>query len=221
MVNKTRLRLVLVGFFMLCNSADHAAEIADPLTGSLRFFAHVQADDLRAQCGDGRDRIRLVYNARYDRQVRSYDLGADGTLSVQIRDGANIARISIDDPIKPWRGGYDGRILDATERTRLASAVFGPLAENSPAGLQLPADRTWWLIAACHDGRFRFDAALYPSAEWDRLAFPAVLRDLDRTDRPWAEPLADAPYYHRDEGPAAFNLSVGRDGLVGMPKLLN
>ena len=58
-----------------------------PIVRSFNWFAFVGGDDIRANCGkDGRNRMRLIYNAIYSEQVRTYELflQPDGTTGLGI-----------------------------------------------------------------------------------------------------------------------------------------
>ena len=58
-----------------------------PIVRSFNWFAFVGGDDIRANCGkEGRNRMRLIYNAIYSEQVRTYELflQADGTTGLAI-----------------------------------------------------------------------------------------------------------------------------------------
>jgi len=57
---------------------------------SLNWFSYVAAEDIRAACRPGgRNRLRLVYNALWEEQVRAYEvfLQPDGTAGVNIGVG--------------------------------------------------------------------------------------------------------------------------------------
>ena len=75
-----------------------------PIVRSFHWFGYVGGDDIRQACGkDGRNRLRLVYNAIYDEQVRTYEvfLQPDGTAGLSIgvlADQGNVANLSVADP---------------------------------------------------------------------------------------------------------------------------
>ena len=64
---------------ILLTSSTAFAQRADrnvdmPIIRSFHWFDYVGGDDIRQACGkDGRNRLRLVYNAIYDEQVRAYE----------------------------------------------------------------------------------------------------------------------------------------------------
>ena len=56
--------------------------VEKPIVRSFHWFDFVAADDIRAACvPGGRNRLRLIYNALWEEQVRAYDifLQPDGT----------------------------------------------------------------------------------------------------------------------------------------------
>src|SRR6185295_10649270 len=61
--------------------------VDQPVVRSLNWFAYVAADDIRAACQPGgRNRLRLVYNALWEEQVRTYEvfLQPDGTAGLNM-----------------------------------------------------------------------------------------------------------------------------------------
>ena len=82
-----------------------------PIVRSFNWFACVGGDDIRANCGkDGRNRMRLIYNAIYSEQVRTYELflQPDGTAGLGIGVLAdqgvvsNLLMFNGGDALKPW-----------------------------------------------------------------------------------------------------------------------
>src|SRR5262245_13125246 len=63
------------------------SKVEQPIVRSFSWFNYVGGDDIRAACGkDGRNHLRLVYNAIYDEQVRTYEifLQPDGTAGMTV-----------------------------------------------------------------------------------------------------------------------------------------
>ena len=99
-------------------------------TGSTMSAATISAQ----ACGkDGRNRLRLVYNAIYDEQVRTYEvfLQPDGTAGLQmgvLADQGNVANLLIGDPgdvTNPWRMRRGERILHCRRNPRPAGIAPG------------------------------------------------------------------------------------------------
>src|SRR5438105_4793936 len=69
-------------------SAQRADRNVDqPIVRSLNWFSYVAAEDIRAACRPGgRSRLRLIYNALWEEQVRAYELflQPDGTAGLNI-----------------------------------------------------------------------------------------------------------------------------------------
>jgi hypothetical protein len=139
-----------------------------PIVRSFNWFSYVGGDDIRANCGkDGRNRLRLVYNAIYSEQVRTYEifLQPDGTAGLSIgvlADQGVVSNLLIGnagDVLKPWSMRRGERILRPDEVRELvallqASAAFGPTRD----GLRLPDVDFWWTVASCRDGVWGFQA---------------------------------------------------------------
>ena len=61
--------------------------VDQPIVRSLNWFSYVAAEDIRAACRPGgRSRLRLIYNALWEEQVRAYELflQPDGTAGLNI-----------------------------------------------------------------------------------------------------------------------------------------
>lgn len=200
------------------------------LARKLNWFSYLNGDDIRAACVPGApDRFRLVLNADYTQQVRTYELmaradrGAD--LDLRVLPAADLSRLELQDPLGPWRGVQASIRLSPDQYAvvveKLAqSGAFDP----APVGLILPSGGYYWLAAGCHDGEWFVTGWLYPSAHHDRAVFPAVLSAFDPTGVPLPAPgdraNAAAARSHRDDAPLHFSVEIGRKGLVGPTHLL-
>jgi hypothetical protein len=199
---------------------------------TIRFtwFSYLNGDDIREACTPGSPfHYRLVYNADYDKQLRSYALVSDGgeglyfVARAMVGFGIDISELSLQDPL--GLGGWQrvGERLDAVALAEIDHALeWSGAFEPAPNGLRLYSDQYYWVAALCHQGKFYFNAWLYPSNPYDRLSFPELLFAHDRTGVPVAPP--------RDVGPAArmkgatkgrkpnqiFQIRVGENGLVGL-----
>jgi hypothetical protein len=187
-VNIARLT-VMVGLLAAAGctyrpGADH------PVARSLQWFSYAGAADIRDACQAGSaDRIRLIYNGKYDEQLRSYDVvalgaGAPGdgaTVEVRIRGPKVVSKaFELFDLFAPWRA--EGRLLriDAAQFGALRRALEDSgLARPVPGGIRLNSLEFYWLVSACLDGRFTMNAWKYPSERFEALGFPKVLLRLD------------------------------------------
>ncbi len=213
-------------------SAQRADRNVDqPIVRSFHWFSYVGGDDIRQACGqDGRNRMRLVYNAIYDEQVRTYEvfLQPDGTAGLQIgvlADQGNVANVLIGDPggvTGPWRMRRGERILTVDETRDLvglleASAAFGPPRD----GLRLPDVDFWWTFASCRNGVWGFQAYHYPTDGFANVKFAAKLFSWDNVPVPVNPPRKLVPAELRRDPNAPVNhmkanrwtLTVGKDGL--------
>jgi hypothetical protein len=209
--------------------------VEQPVVRSLHWFAYVAADDIRAACQPGgRNRMRLVYNALWEEQVRTYELflQPDGfaglNTGVLVDQGAatNVANVTISDLgdlTGPWRMRRARRLLQPAETSDLmasfqASAAFGPPRD----GLRLPDNDFWWTVASCRDGVWGFQAYHYPTDHFANVRFAEKLFALDNVgiavNRPRKlepaelrrDPIMLRPGRERAD---RWMLVVGKDGL--------
>lgn len=179
----TRVRSTLVAVVLtLTGGCSYSGGIEDAGTRKFQWFSYVDGEDIRATCtASSPDRYRVVYNAIYGEQVRMYEVdGLRKSLRVLVAGAGNAAAFDATDLLAPWRAGEERIQLDEAAWTRLTasfadSGMFAP----PPVGLRLPAHSYFWTAAFCRDGRYGFTAWAYPSASWQRLAFPAALFALD------------------------------------------
>lgn len=212
--------------------ADRAVD--QPVVRSLNWFSYVAADDIRAACRPGgRNRVRLIYNALWEEQVRAYELflQPDGTAGltvgvlaeqgpVTIVSGITVSELG--DITGPWRMRRGQRLLTAAETAELmglmqASAAFGPPRD----GLRLPDNDFWWTVASCRDGVWGFQAYHYPTDRFANVRFAEKLFSFDNVavavNRPRqlepAELRRDPNLRPGRERADRWMLVVGRDGL--------
>lgn len=209
--------------------------VEQPVVRSLNWFSYVAAEDVRAACRPGeRSRVRLVYNALWEEQVRTYELflQPDGTaglnMGVLVGQGAatDVSSIFIgelSDVTGPWRMRRGQRLLSAAETGELmgllqASAAFGPPRD----GLRLPDNDFWWTAASCRNGVWGFQAYHYPTDRFANVRFAEKLFALDNVgiavNRPRnlepAEFRRDPINLRPGRGRAdRWMLVVGKDGL--------
>jgi hypothetical protein len=214
-------------------SAQRADRNVDlPIVRSVSWFGYVGGDDIRAACQPGtRSHIRLIYNALWEEQVRSYDLfpQPDGTAGLNVgvlAEQGNVATLSISnglDLTNPWRMKKSQRLLSAGEMRDLlsalqASAAFGPPRD----GLRLPDNDFWWAISSCRDGVWGFQAYHYPTDGFAHVKFADRLWAFDEVHVPINKPRTLEPAEFRrdfDRHSAQrgrgdrWMLVVGKDGL--------
>jgi hypothetical protein len=205
--------------------------VDQPIVRSFNWFSYVGGDEVRAACRPGgRNRLRLVYNALWEEQVRTYEifLQPDGTAGMTVgvlADQGNLANLLLESPsdvTSPWRMRKDERILDAAETRELlglleASAAFGPPRD----GLRLPDNDFWWTVASCRNGVWGFQAYHYPTDGFANVKFAEKLFAWDNVKVAINRPrkLEPAEFrrnpnnaHVRDRGDR-WMLVVGKDGL--------
>lgn len=214
-------------------SAQRADRNVDlPIVRSVSWFGYVGGDDIRAACQPGgRTHIRLIYNALWEEQVRSYDLfpQPDGTAGLNVgvlAEQGNVATLSIGnglDITNPWRMKKGQRLLSVGEMRDLlgalqASAAFGPPRD----GLRLPDNDFWWAVSSCRDGVWGFQAYHYPTDGFANVKFADRLWAFDEVRVPINKPRKLEPAEFRrdfDRHSAQrgrgdrWMLVVGKDGL--------
>ncbi|MBP2298238.1 hypothetical protein [Azospirillum picis] len=201
----------------------------NPAARKLSWFSYLNGDDLRSRCGkDGADRFRLVFNADYNRHVRTYDVVSDpgkggAAIEAHVIEATDLARLTPADPFSAARG--------RTATIQLTPAQFDSLVgrlgedgafEPPPRDMRLPSNGFYWLISGCRAGQWFFTAYPYPSRRFTEAGFPEALRRIDPTGVafPTLPPPGDAPRTRPSAGDRAedglfFEVEVDRDGLVG------
>lgn len=206
----------------------------NPVARNLTWFSYLNGDDIRAECRAGAaDRYRFVYNGIYTEQVRSYDVTAGSDPQVRVHvlgTRGNVGTISLASPsavFAPWAGKTETVPLRPQDLTQLrdamrAGGVFTPLAGR----LELSSDGFYWVVAACRDGAFAFNAYGWPSPRFDAAAFPGLLFAWDPTGIPVNPPRrADPAEIHNAASPSdlrgaqRFNLAAEGQGLIGIGRL--
>lgn len=209
--------------------------VEKPIVRSFHWFDFVAADDIRAACQQGgRNRLRLIYNALWEEQVRAYDifLQPDGTagmnIGVLVAQGnvtPGITNMLLSDPsdiFGPWSMKRGQRLLNAGETRELMglleqSSAFGPPRD----GQRLPDNDFWWTVASCRNGVWGFQAYHYPTDGFANVKFSARLFAWDTVPVPVNPPRKLEPAELRRDMNAPLHrartdrwmLVVGKDGL--------
>jgi hypothetical protein len=207
--------------------------IDNPVVRKTQWFSYLDGDDIRTYCVENApDSYRLVYNARYNEQLRSYELTADGAGGARLTSRAmqkvgDLTKMTLDDVLAPWRW--------QKAETRLSPADFQAFQKRlegdgffagAPKGLRLHSSEFYWIASGCRDAQFYFHAWLYPEPPSQKLTFSDFLYARDNTGiavNP-PRPVPPAEKYRNsgrntDDGEASFWLQVGDNGLGGVPNL--
>lgn len=201
--------------------------VENPVARKFTWFSYLAGDDIKRNCVAGAPaQYRLVYNAQWHEQVRTYDLrrsatGEGGILwSHVFGGGGDVSQFNLSDPTAPWRGASGQTRLDENRYLELiraieASGFGGPALE----GTRLQSWDFYWVVTACAGGRFHFNAWLHPSDRFGAITFDRLLFSADGTGvRPNPPRRLDAAQERAKlarDGDYTFELMVGRDGFAG------
>ena len=221
-----RTILLFVPCFMLASCLPTGFQ-PNPVTRTFGWFSYVGGMDIREACtSNGNDQIRLVYNAIYAEQVRTYDLTVNpdkssAELVSRVIQPSTRIQVAWDVPLAPWNGVVERTSIDRTDVEQLSDALDrSGYAKPAPAGLRLRSDNFYWVVSGCEGGKFHLNAFQAPTKRLETIEFPRVLFDLDMTDVP-VNPVrrltfgASDPTFSADRSGATgtgFILQVGDDG---------
>jgi hypothetical protein len=224
------LRLAVIAAAVLVLGACERLGEDHPITRKLTWFSHLGGKDIRAACRAGApDRYRFVYNGIYVEQVRSYDvLPAGGAgyhrLKVAVAEAADVREIITElaapDIFQPWRPRIASRILSAETVRALKSALEGDgFFTSAPPERGISSIQFYWGVAACLDGQFHYNAYVWPSERFQKLAFPALLKSWDQTKIVFNPPREASEFdvygtYQQQEFRNYFYLHFDNQGLV-------
>lgn len=214
----------------------YGGNIDNPATIKATWLSYLNGDDIRAGCVEGAPlQYRLIYNADYDKQIRSYEITGDGSSGVggarlvsrvQGESGLVVNEMRFDDPLAFARWKRSDAPLGASVVERLNAALEASGAfEPAPTGLQLFSKETYWISNLCRDGTFYFNAWRYPSDRFKAISFDALLFALDETGVAVREPVLvpvgtsaklNAPRRLQSDDTRGnfFNVKVGDNGLT-------
>jgi len=229
--------LLLLALAIGLAGCTYSGGVDNPLIRKATWFSYVGGDDIKAKCGPGAPpQYRLIYNADWDEQVRAYDLKGSATgdgsamLFTQVFGGygSNLLSFSLGDPLAPARGTSGQARLSAPQFADLVTAIndSGFLTDRAPYGTRLKSWDFYWVVAACVDGQFRYNAWVAPSDRFSKIRFAALLFAMDGTNVPPnpPQPVNSAEAYYQSEFPRAqhggtpytFELVVGNNGLASL-----
>lgn len=157
-----------------------------------QWLSYLQAEDMRAGCVPGSpDRVRVIYNADFNGEIRTWDLfiaeGGSGVLdSRRWNSSATIVMTggSINRALDPEKG----QIALSRDQVRRLTDAFGRSGFPGPVpvGERLRSDSYFWVAQACVDGIFGIQ--VWQGERLRNIAFAQVLEEYD----PIAAPLAHA-----------------------------
>lgn len=156
------------------------------------WISYLNGDDLRAACvkGGGTDRYRLVFNADYNKHVRTYDVMGDSStggavVEARVLEASDITRIDLNDPSAVARGPVDRVQLTPRQFAIFVLKLYENGAFNpAPGGMRLPSNGVYWLVNGCRRGNWFFNAYPYPSDRFADIRFDRPLPELGGTGLP-------------------------------------
>src|ERR1041384_3254937 len=112
--------LSVIGVTALCAACSYHGDIDNPAIRKVAWFSYLDGTDIRNTCAEGAlGRYRLVYNGRYEEQLRSYEIASDGAggayFVARAKGPANALRVTLDDVLAPWRWQRAEAHLSAAE----------------------------------------------------------------------------------------------------------
>src|SRR3546814_4412138 len=171
------------------------------MTIKATWLSYLNGDDMRAACVEGAPlQYRLIYNADYDEQLRSYEVtgtpGSDGDagggrLVVRVLGSSGIAvnEMTFSDPLAFARWKRSEAPLGASVVERLNAALEASGAfQPAPKGLQMFSKETYWISNLCRDGVFYFNAWRFPSDRFEAISFATLRFALDEPGVPVRAP---------------------------------
>ncbi len=228
-----RLALGAGVFLAFLTGCAYEGNIDTPPTIKLTWFSYLEGQDIREQCGpDSLVRYRLVYNADYNKQLRSYEVTADGAggaylvSRAQTGRGIDLTKFSLSDPLAmggEWKRSQlriTAEDLASLNNDLTASGAFEP----APVGLRLYSNEYYWVSSLCKDGQFYFNAWLYPSDRYNKIVFLEFFRQYDETGVAFAPPKEVGPEgrfsaSHANSTQMVFQVRVEQNGLEGVAGL--
>jgi len=214
---------------VLLAGCTYRGDIDNPAVRKVAWFSYLDGTDLRTACAEGvPDRYRLVYNGRYEEQLRSYEITADGAggayLVARAKGRANAFDISLDDVLAPWRWKRSQTRLSPAEFQQLVALLeqSGQFA-GAPVGLRLFSGDFYWVGSACRKGAFHYHAWAFSNDGFAQVRFAEFLFKHDQTGLAVNPPLKiPASEFlgpqgrQEDQTQIRFWLQVHEDGLGGI-----
>lgn len=151
------------------------------------WFSYVNGDDIRQSCGQGTDFLaRFVYNGDYNKQLRNYEVVADGAggayIVARAMGGKDVSSLLLDRNLDLWGWKKSQAKLDAAAFDRFKARLRESDAYGgAPDGLRLRSNRYYWVAVICRQGEIAFNAWQHPSDRYERLSFPETLLAADGT----------------------------------------
>lgn len=200
----------------------------NPIGMRLQWFSFLDGDGFRDQCTVADpDRYRMIFNARFEEQVRVYDVTRYG-------EGAIMRARAVTPGIVLSFAGQGLNFRWRESKAELSPAEFSQFRrrleesavfEPTPVGLELFSPDFYWIVMSCEEGVFHYTAFARPSPAFEALTFPEFLFERDETgvavNPPRAIPTSErlratgGGIGRNDSRHPAFRMVVDENGLSG------
>jgi hypothetical protein len=177
----TRLAL-FVACCLLVASCKTTGPAGDRFSFRYQWLSYLAGDDIRELCSLGsQDRLRLIYNADFNNETRTFDFVAspDGSSTLTSKRWVGTSTILITD------GSLNTAIDPQSAQSRVSGDEMGGLVnlldqsafyEPAPT-MALRSDDYFWSGVACLNGQFHVQA--YPRDRLGMVGFAGYLQKLD------------------------------------------
>ena len=217
-------------FGILLAGCSYRGNIDNPAVQKASWFSYLDGTDIRTDCVEGApDSYRLVYNGRYEEQLRSYEITADGTggayLVARAKGRMNAFDVSLDDVLAPWRWQRSQTRLSPPEFRQFVTLLEqSQQFAGAPVGMRLFSGDFYWVGSACRNGAFHYHAWAFSNDGFAQVRFADFLFKRDHTELavnpPRKIPASEflGPQGRQeDQTQIRFWLQVREDGLGGIP----
>jgi hypothetical protein len=208
----------------------YRGNIDNPAVTKASWFSYLDGTDIRTACVEGApESYRLVYNGRYEEQLRSYEITADGAggayLVARAKGRMNTFDVSLDDVLAPWRWKRSQTRLSPPEFRQFVTLLEqSQQFAGAPVGMRLFSGDFYWVGSACRNGAFHYHAWAFSNDGFAQVRFADFLFKRDQTELavnpPRKIPASEflGPQGRQeDQTQIRFWLQVHEDGLGGIP----
>ncbi|WP_404421055.1 hypothetical protein [Thalassospira australica] len=191
------------------------SDIENPLVRKGSWFSFINADDIRTACsaGDAEGRIRIVYNADYYKETRSFDLipqtGSERFEMVsRIFGPLDVSQVNVEvtAPLGAFGGKESRQTLSRGQYLALTDALQADgFGYQSRDGLRLHSDDYYWVAIGCSSQNITLAAWTSAKDDLRALTFPNVIENLSGLEKPLPQPPAAGapklpdPFYSRND----------------------
>jgi hypothetical protein len=187
-VNLANFQVSAVAVAVLVLAAACAGPNDGLVGGRLSWFDYVGGTDMRRSCSRSTsERYRLVFNAEYTKQVRTYDIlqnGDGATLRGKVFRGGLSVDASFASAVQGLVGRSGERTLNGPEFADFKRAVAAAEPFLGAEKAYLRSDSYYWVVLECRHGSVLARAFTGPQAHLEELAFRRFLLAHDPTGVP-------------------------------------